>query len=301
MRTLLSTTMMLAAIAATGCVGTLEPDTNPGVDAGDDIDAPIAATAGRRAFDRDVQPLLTGNCAGSSCHEGTGTPLKFLGTTSTDDNYTVLTAVEHTQLTGGYNPGSSMLLLKGAHQSVPAWTTPQADLIRGWLVQEAMDRGIDTSNPPNPVPTGPLTSRQALAQFSSCMQYADWTSTQMYTWADKGSGNGQCKACHGDSAGLFNTNDDDTVMFDMNRKELFIKSFFLVGLKDVAQPELGYTVYVNAAKFIAKGGGNGNSHPNFTYTNDNTYRPRLEAFHLATMNHVMANTGGCAAGNFPTE
>lgn len=124
----------VAALVATGCVGTLEPF-DPG-GGGDGPDAGAASVA-RQMFDDDVVPMV-GICSG--CHTGPvgSTPLKFLGTGGVANYYSAITG--QVTVTGNFIPANSSLLNKGAHEGVAAWTALQADSISAWLLAEAGER-----------------------------------------------------------------------------------------------------------------------------------------------------------------
>jgi len=235
-----------------------------------------------------VQPMLVASCA--SCHEGTvgSTPYKFLGAIDPSDNYQAIMTDQ--AVIGGWNPALATLLTKGAHDG-RAWTDPEKATISAWMAQEVIDRNVDLENPPPPQPAGPLTARQALAQWSACMQYADWTDSQVYTWANKGTNQGPCRQCHTDGAGAFFANTDADMMFEMNKHEVFIKAMFTVAPKSLTDPSLGYEVRVNDVKLCNKGAGDGQSHPNYNCAG--TQMDRLVDFYTRTKTYI--ESGACTA------
>lgn len=252
-----------------GCTGGLDqmpPAGNPDAGVVEEPDAAPVAGLARQIFDQDVAPVLASACA--SCHEGTvgSSPYKFMGEITPTDDYLAVTT--DLAIVGGFNPALASILTKGDHDG-RAFTDPEKALFSAWMAQEVLDRGIDLSNPPVPEPAAALTARQALAQWSACMQYSTWIDSQVFTWADKGSNNGPCRQCHNDGAGAFNANADESIMFDMNKKEIFIRSFFAVAPKDLANPAAGYHVVINTAKLCAKGQGDGQSHPNYNCNGGN--------------------------------
>lgn len=263
-RNLILATALVAAAGAAGCVGSLEP--NPGDDT--TVDAPTTqASAGRTMFDRDVKPMLESNCA--SCHAGAvgSQPYKFLGVAGDTDDYDKVTG--DPGINGGWQPSLASLLTQGAHEG-PAFSDAEKAKITAWMTQEATDRNVDLSNPPPPPTNGPLSARQALAQWSACMQLQDWTDSQVFQWANKGTNNnGPCTTCHTNGAGAYYATGDANEMFTMNRQEIFIKTFFAVAPKNLADPSQGYEVVVNEAKLCAKGAGDGQSHPNYNCNGGN--------------------------------
>ncbi len=131
--------LLLAALGAAGCVGSLTPLDDSGGTGGDD--EPTGGTA-QSTFTSSVAPLLQGACA--SCHVGAaGTmPLKFLGATGLPGYYPSLTMEE--VVIGNFDPAAAMLVLKGLHDggSARAWTAAERTTIDGWLAAEATERGL---------------------------------------------------------------------------------------------------------------------------------------------------------------
>lgn len=136
---MLRISLAFAVLAATGCVGTLEP-VDPGGDDGIGPDAGPASAA-RQMFDSEVAPLLSATCA--SCHTGpTGiagdlSP-NFMGPGGVADYYAAVVA--DVALIGNFVPTNATLLNKGAHDTARAWTTAEADTIAAWLLAEAAER-----------------------------------------------------------------------------------------------------------------------------------------------------------------
>lgn len=292
--TLATAPLAALALAAVGCVEPLDNGTtNP----------TLPKTAGEQQFDSDVSPMLEQKCA--SCHTGApeSTPTKFLGQAGKADNYAKVTFDDG--VIGGFNPALAALLVKGEHADgqAPAWSASQAAKIEDWMAQEAIDRNLTIDPPVPPPPPGPpvLDARQALAQFSACMAYADWTSSQMFTWANKqardgNNNNNPCSDCHSSGAGGAYLINDETMMFDMNRQELFIKNFFAVQPKDLGDLTKGYEVIINEDKLKAKATRQGDGHPNFTYNDQDVYVQRLKDFYNKTKTRLATCT---TAPDFP--
>lgn len=127
----------VAALVATGCVGTLEP-----IDPGGGGDGPDAGAGslGRQIFDDEVAPMI-GICA--SCHTGPAdlvgdTSPNFMGTGGVANYYPAITAAP--TVVGNFIPANATLLTRGAHEGVLAWDATQADTISMWLLTEAGER-----------------------------------------------------------------------------------------------------------------------------------------------------------------
>lgn len=286
MRTLLTPTLFATLLTAAGCVGTL--------DSGDDDGNPDpqpTASLGRQQYDREVATVMA-NCSG--CHESGGSATAFLGAGGASDNYQVLTTTQRATI-GDFNPSQAPVLIYGqnpAHAG-PELTAAQAAIVEDWLVQEAMDRNIDISGTPPPAPAGRVSSRQALAKFSACMNFGAWTENigglTMTSWATKQSNQGQCNSCHGAGDGAFYAYNDAQMMFDMNRTELFMRAFFTTKPINPNDPNSDFMVVPNMMKLKSKGSGAGGLHPN--YQIDDGYFTRLQAFYDTTQ----AGLAGCTA------
>ncbi len=298
MRSTTLTATVFVTLLGAGCVGDLQPT---GDDTGDDDPMPVEKTLGRQNYDDNVAPFMAG-CA--SCHQTGGTGTAFLGAGGATDDYDTLTGAAFKVIIGDFNPAQAPLLTYGASatHSGPELTTAQVALIETWLVQEAMDRDIDISGTPPPGPVGQVSSRQALAKFAACMTFGDWDANvgnlSMQDWNNKGSNGGDCGNCHGETgAGAFYTSATSQVAFDMNRTELFIRTFFTTKPVDPANPMSDFMVVPNMPKLIAKGSGAGGNHPNYNVNANDQYFVRLVAFYDTTTAKLATCT---APAVFPT-
>lgn len=289
----LVTATALSLLGAAACVEPIDNGTtNP----------TLPKTAGEQQFDVDVSPMLEQVCAACHTCAPESTPTKFLGAAGASDNYGKVTFDDG--VIGGWNPALAGLLTKGEHADgqARAWTASEAGRIEDWMGQEAIDRNITVEPPVPPPPPGPpvYDARQALAKFSACMTYADWTSSQMATWATKQAngqnGNNPCSDCHASGAGGAWLSRDEAEMFAMNRQELFIKNFFAVKPKNLGDLTQGYEVIVNDAKLQMKSNRQGDGHPNFNYAANDQYRLRLHDFFEKTAARLATCT---AAPEFP--
>lgn len=131
--------LLLAALAASGCVGSLTP-LDEAAGGGDDTTG--GGSAAQSTFTSSVAPLLQSACAG--CHVGAvGTsPLRFLGATGMPGFYTALTAED--AVIGNFDPAAAPLVLKGLHDggNARAWTAAERTTIDAWLNAEATERGL---------------------------------------------------------------------------------------------------------------------------------------------------------------
>jgi mono/diheme cytochrome c family protein len=284
------------ALGSAACVGSLDTMGDDGV--GDDGEDPVL-TPGRIMFDEQVKPMVAAACA--SCHAGAidavgDTSLNYLGATGETGYYAAIVA--EPSVTGGFNPDLANLILKGEHDAgnARAWTQTEMDTIAEWLITEADDRGIPLDDGGiDPGTTTPTTSREALAQWSACMNIDDWNTSLVFQWADKGSERGQCMSCHNQGAGGFFANDDSDLMFEMNKYEIYITTLFTAAPVNVADPSQGYMVLVNEQKLRQKA--NATGHPSYNPDGGNQMQ-YLRNFYDLTMARVQAGT--CAPPGFPT-
>jgi mono/diheme cytochrome c family protein len=277
------------ALGSAACVGQL--NTMGDDSTGDDTTTQSAA---RQMFENEVSPLLAANCAG--CHAGAidTQPLKYMGNTGAAGYYDGVVA--EPSVVGGFDPGLANLVNKGPHDSgaAPGWDAAQEGIMTSWLLAEADERGIVNDPNPNPGNPTPTTSREALAQWSACMSIDDWLASNVASWADKGSERGQCVSCHNQGAGGFYASSDDNEMYEMNRYEIYITTFFTAAPVSVTDPSQGYQVLVNEQKLRLKA--NSVGHPSFNPDGGEQLQ-NLRDFYDLTMARKAA--GLCPPGGFP--
>ncbi|RMH40872.1 MAG: hypothetical protein D6689_12505 [Deltaproteobacteria bacterium] len=286
------------ALLATACAGELEP-LNPS-----DPEPPTPPPSGSPdagvpeptgddpsvLFSTNVQPIVA-RCAGEACHTGVGTPLKFLGSPSPDDDYESITAFP--SVTGNFQPALANMLLKidaGGHYG-QSYTQAERDAIVAWLQAESRVRAdADDDGEPDPPPA----STNAFAEWSGCMTKANWDAAQMGDWADKrAEGGDTCSTCHADGAFRFNTNPTNDTMFTMNRTELYIIGFFTVKVNADGSQQV-----IPAYDKLERMGNGSTLHPRFDYGPDDPYFQRLAEFHQLTEQTKLA--GQCGPAQFPT-
>jgi hypothetical protein len=289
---------LAAFVLSTGCLGSL--DTGPvgdddddqpaGPDAGGDGDGDgDGDSQGETLFTASVKPMM-GRC--TACHAGTATyPLQFLGAGPDSQYYSALIA--HPEVTGGFEPAIASLITKlqgGTHQGLADWTATEEQAISDWLLLEKEERGDVGGGDDDPVTQD---SKQALAEWSGCMTKANWDTAQMGTWANKNAEGGTvCSSCHNDGLQRFNANADNDTMFEMNRYEVFIISFFTV------KTNLDSTVEVIPAydKLVRMGNGS-TLHPTYNTNLADTQFTRLQNFYDLTKQAKV--NGLCGPAQFP--
>ena len=288
MNTMLKTLALSSLLATLGaCEGAGSLPANMG---NDTVDAgtTVGGVNAREVFTQDVQGLLDAKCA--SCHVEGNDPLnalKFMGGAGSDYDLVVTYDSVH----GGFNAGAASLLRKGAHSGSGWWTPEEEATISGWITAESDARELGGDQPP--LIGTPKTSREALMQWSGCMNITDWQETNMGDWADKQAEGTQCSSCHGDGLARFNTNADDTDMFLMNQYEAFIIGFVTVKLDPVTAAPQVIPAY---EKLEAMGNGS-TLHPTYNYSPDNRNMQDLQNFYEKTKARVEA--GNCAPAAFP--
>ena len=134
-----SSLLLLVALGAGGCTGSLTPLDDQG-GGGDDTGG--GGSAAQTMFTSNVAPLLQAACAG--CHTGAAgsTPLRFLGATGLPGFYSAVTTEE--AVIGNFDPAAATLVIKGLHDggNARAWTATEKSTIDAWLAAEATERGL---------------------------------------------------------------------------------------------------------------------------------------------------------------
>jgi hypothetical protein len=267
---------------------------------GDNGDGDGTTDEGAEIFENDVKPLIA-TCAGEACHSGTfAQPLKFLGTGSPADYYSSI--VTFASVTGNFDPALANMILMvkdPVHQAsapiaVP-WSSEQEDLIANWLLFERDARGIDGEDPiDEPEPgAAPTSTEAAFAQWAGCMSRENWDLANMGNWANKGSDEGPCRGCHNQGAYRFFANGENARMFDMNRTELYILSFFKAAVDD----EGAVSVVPAVSKFERMSLGTPiTNHPEFNSSPDNNQMESLQQFYELTLADLEA--GNCGPAEF---
>jgi hypothetical protein len=228
---------------------------------------------GRQAFESSVRPIVAPKCGSSGCHSGTGgVQSKFLGDPGTTDDYDAI--MEHAGVLGGFNADQATLLTKvtaGGHYGV-SYSSGDISSIKSWLETEKAN-GAETKV--NPVASG------ALATWAGCMSINAWNTAGMGEWSNKNSNQGPCEACHNDGAYRFNTNSNNDTMYNMNRSDLYVISFFTLATSNTGEQSV-----VPAYDKLVRMGNNTTTHPTYNIgpldedgVPTDEHFQRLKAFH----------------------
>ena len=238
-------------------------------------------------------------CGGAGCHDS-GTSPNFLGG---NDKYASI--MQHkTTVLGNFNPAAAKILTYGvnnAHAGRTRYTDGDQTAIRNWLQQEAAAvGGTGGDGEERPPVVG-----ASLAAFAQCMNQADFDTSNMQDWANKGTTgpNSQCVACHnitevpgtaGFAPRLVSVNglavsQDNAKMFALNVAEPWTM-FHHNAITD--------TVEISLGKFLRYGGRDNPSHPNFQMGENNRHRQYLQQFYDLTMQRM--RTGNCPPNNGST-
>ncbi len=172
------------------------------------------------------------------------------------------------QLFLGYDPATSRLLINGNGTHYNATFDQTAiDAIALWLAAEK--QAVDAGGGEEPSP---------LALWSGCMNLEDWQAAGVAdAWADKGTGQGNCDACHNLGAdGFMASNQDARVFNTITTSPAFMPSYFTL---DAA----GTGVMINRPRFeaVANGTPPHQAHPRFNVDGD--AMNRLQNFYNTTL------------------
>lgn len=248
----------LAALA--GCTGLIESDDG-------------TSREGAQRFASSVRPMLRSACA--SCHEGASSGPAFLGASGQDDDYL---QVMSSRIVGDLDPTKALLLTKGAHSGSTWWTPDQQSKITSWLQVEQRELGE----------SGAV---DVMAAWAGCMTLDNWNESRMYEWANKVTDqNATCGGCHADGEYAFSANPARETMFEQQRTQAGISSFFQVSVTG-AKPE----VVPAFAKLRSKCSGS-QLHPGAAV--DDEYVDYLDRFYHLT--RAMLDAGVCEPPGYRT-
>ena len=270
----------LSLTLALGCVGDLgtgetipededddvnTPDPTPLPDDEDDTDTPEAA------FLTNVEPVVSATCGvGGGCH------FAQVPTFLTEDvatKYTVFTN-QRDVLIPDWDEDANKLVTNGDGTHYDAlFTDGNLSSIKGWIVLEK----LAAENGGGGGPT-------ALAKWSGCMNYDEWVDADVAdAWADKGSGDGDCDACHNLAAEGFMASNQDRRVFDsMTKQPSIMHSYFYqdeAGIVQTNRPRLDSVALRQAPHEV---------HPNFNVEDGNALT-RLQQYYDLTMIRLEAD------------
>jgi hypothetical protein len=265
----------------------MNPDPTPTPDPND----PLAAA--RAMFDADVAPVLQTQCAIEACHGGVGTsPLKFLPGTMAE-YYVVVTSYED-RVVGYFDKTVAPMLnriVPGPHYTA-MFTDVEAQKVAAWLDAELAARSAGTPTPPQgggtPQPTPGQVSAQLIAEWSGCMNLADWNQENVAeAWAYLGSGEGPCIRCHINGQASFIATDESERMFNiLTTNRYFMLSYFVPNVTDLtnAKMEINTTSFQRVGDSLYPH----LQHPNFDENGD--AMDALIRFYNATVARKTAGT-----------
>jgi hypothetical protein len=214
---------------------------------------------GKAYYLSTVHPELYAGCA--TCHaSGQNDAPVFLGE---DGEASYKALIKYGGLV--IAPDNSLLVLHGAHTGPAPSEALKTDMIT-WLTMEAQDRGL---LPSGGVTTGgsttTMTLKQALDEYSACMDMSDWKSNGLdKLYSTLTAQTGPCGGCHssGDGGNWLSSNVQET--FDMNKKFPYIKRQ-VTGTVDA---DGNFKDLIASKRFSLKGGEpcqpNTLCHPKFT-------------------------------------
>ena len=269
------------ALGATGClvgeVDTTDPINTPPDTSGGTIDPspgtpPPAATQNpEELFTSQVAPALAATCGVAGCHNAQGQDPKFVGADPAS-SYTLIKNFKD-QLFPGYSAVGAKILENGEGGHYGAtFDTLQVQAIQNWLALEAAQPVEDTPSP--------------LAVWSGCMDLQQFQAAGVAdAWADKGTNQGNCDACHNLGGDGFIASNDDVRVFDtITRDPGFMLSYFTID-------ETGTNVIINTARLekVARGTPPHQGHPRFN-VNGGDAMDRLQNFYQQTLARQTAGT-----------
>jgi hypothetical protein len=106
----------------------------------------------------------------------------------------------------------------------------------------------------------------------------DWNASAMASWADVSTAEGACSACHGDGEAAFNTDTDDTAMFELNQLQMYIRGFFSQEI-DPVTGTASIRPDHDKLEYFSNGGGPGINHPLFNYGPETSHYQYLQDFY----------------------
>lgn len=268
------------ALGATGClVGDLDPNPvttpppetgGPIVDDSNGTPPPVATANPEELFTSQVAPALEATCGGAGCHAAQAPA--FIGADPAT-SYTLIMNFKD-QLFPGFSAAGARLLEngEGGHYNA-TFDTQQVQAIQAWLAAEAA-KPIDDQTP------------SPLAEWSGCMDLQQFQAAGVAdAWADKGTNQGNCDACHNLGADGFMASNVDVRVFDtVTQDPGFMLSYFTID-------QAGTTVIVNRARLekVAQGLPPHQGHPRFNVDGGDAME-RLQNFYTQTQARKAAGT-----------
>lgn len=273
------------ALGATGClVGDIDDPTPPEItdgpiNGGDDpsVAPPATGTQDPQALFAQVVPALEATCgtAGIACHAKGGNSPDFIGANA-DETYTLIKNFKDILFRDFSTVDSKLLEYgDGSQHKGTTYDTAQVQAIQNWLAAEAAKPIDDAPSP--------------LAVWSGCMDLQEFSAAGVAdAWADKGTNEGNCDACHNLGADGFIASNVDVRVFDAVTKDPgFMLSYFTLDPEPTAIDK----VIINRARLekVATGVPPHQGHPRFNVDGGNAMQ-RLQNFYDQTKQKMAAGT-----------
>ncbi len=224
------------ALAATGCIGELDPVTpDDGMSGGTPVDpnngTPTTPNGGDPAADDGTatpgagpdalfaavaQPIAT-TCGGPACHAAqapTFVPADPAAFTAASIK------LYSDTLFVNYDPATAKLLINGQGGHYGVTFTPEVVTgIQSWLTAEK-----------DAVAAGGATTVGPLAAWSGCMELADFQAENVGgEWANKGTNQGDCEQCHNLAGEGFLANDNNELTFiNLTKDSSLLDAYFTI-------------------------------------------------------------------------
>lgn len=292
-----NTTTLLAvcgalALAAVGCVGELEPlgpgDVASPADAGNPVIPPGNPTGdeAEALFIANAHPALQASCGqGNACHTTTTPTFAVADSTA---SYAQVTG-QIAQLAPGYNIEGAKLLEYGQiplHKPTSAHLPDAIISIENWLRAEKLK-----------IDQGGVIETSALAKWSGCMNLDEFEELDVADlWADKGSQDGDCDACHNLGAEFFIASNQGVRVFNnLTTNPTLMQSYFTLDAT-------GTSVVINRARIesVALRLAPHQGHPQFN-VDGNAYEALVAFYDLTMLRFNSALPADCAPVRFPTQ
>ncbi len=285
------------SISLAACVGTLNGDddsTGMGSDVGPPPGGGSSSAGGGSATARDyfnanVYPILSTSCGASSCHSatapGANAPAYVSMTTPAEDSsaaWTLITGMSN--VVGSFTATAPLESIPTTTAHYATLTADQITSINDWFALELSWRSAGGGSA--------TTTTDYLAQWSGCMQYTDFMTSNVATaFAQQvETTEGYCKQCHvnGQAQSYFIATPDAQNMFAaLTTYREYLSTYFTVDTTT-------NTVVVNTVPFkLAADGGTNGEHPNNWNPTTNKGMTALAAFATLTAAHLSGTAPAC--------
>ncbi len=268
--------LVVALLAATGCVGDVVDGSMTG---DDDGGSNVGGGEAEAMYKTTVHTIVQAKCGQATCHGQPGvTGMYGFGTADATNSYTQITSTP--TLVGTYTAASAGIITKikqgGGHNAV-VYTPSDEASIGAWLAKEAQER----TGGGQPPPVDPVAK---LREWSGCMSIDNFSTAKMPTaWNTLASvQNQRCANCHQTGLDTFLTGTGNAqIFFDgLTTQKDFLLKYFTVDATGA--------VVINTAS-MANAGTTLPGHPRFNPT-DNIGMTALNEFYTLTKTRLTAGT-----------